>query len=171
MKPFPILVFNSCKWHIGIMSFSSRRWTILRVVELYAMAEESAWLGSAHVRKLVHVGREEMRKLNRGLSNLGCASQDALVRRLPRVSDNAEYVFIGFTGLYVASYVACCSMSQLVCRVSRLVMWAASATEELPSRETRMPSSLLINSGDVVFFSVEGAMRVPSLCLYLLLRV
>ncbi|RWV88229.1 hypothetical protein GW17_00049703 [Ensete ventricosum] len=156
------------------------------------MAEESAWLGSAHVRKLVHVGREETRKLKRGLSNLGCASQDALVRRLPRgparrpsrgggarygpsdnqvISDNAEYVFIGFTGLYAASYVACCSMSQLVCQVSRLVMWAASATEELPSRETRMPSSLLINSGDVVFFSVEGAMRVPSLCLYLLLRV
>ncbi|RWW42702.1 hypothetical protein BHE74_00051718 [Ensete ventricosum] len=66
------------------MIFSSRRWTILRVMELYVMTEESAWLGSACVRKLVHVGWEETRNLERGLSDLGCASLDALVRRLLR---------------------------------------------------------------------------------------
>ncbi|RRT57756.1 hypothetical protein B296_00040661 [Ensete ventricosum] len=44
------------------------------------MAKESARLGSARVRKLVHVDRKEVRKFKRGLPGLICASRDAPAR-------------------------------------------------------------------------------------------
>ncbi|RWW52376.1 hypothetical protein BHE74_00041203 [Ensete ventricosum] len=44
------------------------------------MAKESARIGSARVRKLVHVDREEVRKFKRGLPGLRCASRDAPAR-------------------------------------------------------------------------------------------
>ncbi|RRT52738.1 hypothetical protein B296_00028464 [Ensete ventricosum] len=50
------------------------------VMELYTVAKELARLGFARVRKLVCVGREKARKLERGQSGLGCASRDALAR-------------------------------------------------------------------------------------------
>ncbi|RWV89844.1 hypothetical protein GW17_00047989 [Ensete ventricosum] len=50
------------------------------------MAEESARLGSAHVRKLVHVDRGEVRKLGRGrLGLLGNAPRLGLLGSTPRL--------------------------------------------------------------------------------------
>ncbi|RZR85623.1 hypothetical protein BHM03_00012641 [Ensete ventricosum] len=67
---------------------------LLFVVELDVVAEESARLGSARVRKLVRVGWKGVEKLGRGrlgplgsapwLSLLGNASQDSLPWGLPR---------------------------------------------------------------------------------------
>ncbi|RWW85877.1 hypothetical protein BHE74_00005418 [Ensete ventricosum] len=55
---------------------SKMRW-LLSVVGLYAVAEESARLGSARMRKLIRVDREETRKFEIGPPSLGCASRDA----------------------------------------------------------------------------------------------
>ncbi|RRT73877.1 hypothetical protein B296_00032304, partial [Ensete ventricosum] len=55
------------------------------IVKLCVLAEESAWLGFACMRKLVHVGREEVRKLGRGrLCLLGNAPRLGLLRSVPR---------------------------------------------------------------------------------------
>ncbi|RWW84458.1 hypothetical protein BHE74_00006932 [Ensete ventricosum] len=67
---------------------------LLSVVELDVVAEESARLGSARVRKLVRVGWKGVEKLGRGrlgplgsapwLSLLGNASQNSFPWGLPR---------------------------------------------------------------------------------------
>ncbi|RWV86252.1 hypothetical protein GW17_00051872 [Ensete ventricosum] len=51
---------------MGTLITSGSPSRVKNVVKLYVVAEESARLGSARVRKLIRIGREETRKLERG---------------------------------------------------------------------------------------------------------
>ncbi|RWW48512.1 hypothetical protein BHE74_00045408 [Ensete ventricosum] len=69
----------------GVLATSGPPSSAKNVMELYVMVEESARLGSAHVRKLVYVDWEEARKLWRGqVGLLGNVPRLSLLGSVPR---------------------------------------------------------------------------------------